>query len=394
MLKFHSASTRVVNTQRAVLECLEIAINNEYERANLLIFNAAIGHDFNEILRHARAMVPHATVVVGSGCGIVGREGVSETMKDIGLMVVEGNEFVVSHVDNIFGHNAKEKSIELAQNLVSTGKKPTSVYFLASGIDIDTNACIAGLEHILGSETTIFGATSSDNMKGVISWQGVNGHLMTNGAIAIAFCDPELKVITQASHGFRAYGMPLVVTSAKGNIIKELNGRPAWKEYTSRLDLTTEATCGETIPVGALGELLSPALAKEYGNTHILRVVTKHEGDDMYYATSVAEGTELWLTVRDEELIFRDMERMMLQLSSKLEGHEVVAVFHADCLARGKFLFNKIIKEELVSKMQVPLYQNGICPPWLGMYGFGEFARLGGMNTFHNYSTALYVLYR
>jgi hypothetical protein len=28
------------------------------------------------------------------------------------------------------------------------------------------------------------------------------------------------------------------------------------------------------------------------------------------------------------------------------------------------------------------------------MYGFGEFARLGGRNAYHNYTTALYALYR
>ncbi|MFM8431488.1 MAG: hypothetical protein ACKOA1_01710 [Bacteroidota bacterium] len=31
---------------------------------------------------------------------------------------------------------------------------------------------------------------------------------------------------------------------------------------------------------------------------------------------------------------------------------------------------------------------------WLGMYGFGEFARLGGKNEYHNYTSALYVIYR
>jgi hypothetical protein len=57
-------------------------------------------------------------------------------------------------------------------------------------------------------------------------------------------------------------------------------------------------------------------------------------------------------------------------------------------------MVDRILKEELVSKMQLPFYTNGECPPWLGMYGFGEFARLGGKNTYHNYTTALYVIYR
>jgi len=52
------------------------------------------------------------------------------------------------------------------------------------------------------------------------------------------------------------------------------------------------------------------------------------------------------------------------------------------------------MKEELVNVMQTPFYVNGECPPWLGMYGFGEIARLGGNNEYHNYTTALYVIYR
>ena len=114
----------------------------------------------------------------------------------------------------------------------------------------------------------------------------------------------------------------------------------------------------------------------------------------MHYATTCPVGTQLWLTVRDEDLIFSEMNKMAASMQKRGEGTTPVAVFHADCLARGRFLFNRIIKEELVSSMQTPFYTNGVCPPWLGMYGFGEFARLGGKNTYHNYTSALYVIYR
>jgi hypothetical protein len=114
----------------------------------------------------------------------------------------------------------------------------------------------------------------------------------------------------------------------------------------------------------------------------------------MYYATTCPEGTKLWLTTRDEDLIFSEMDRIVQEISDRNKGKTPVAVFHADCMARGRFLFNRIIKEELINRMQFPFFVNGECPPWLGMYGFGEFARLGGENTYHNYTTALYVIYR
>jgi hypothetical protein len=44
--------------------------------------------------------------------------------------------------------------------------------------------------------------------------------------------------------------------------------------------------------------------------------------------------------------------------------------------------------------MQQPFATDGVPPPWFGMYGFGEYARLGGCNAYHNYTTALAALYR
>ena len=114
----------------------------------------------------------------------------------------------------------------------------------------------------------------------------------------------------------------------------------------------------------------------------------------MHYATTIAEGTPLWLTIRDEDRIFSDMDRMTSRICGEAGGMKPVAVFHADCLARGRHMFNRILKEELVSRMQAPFISGGEVPPWIGMYGFGEFARLGGRNAYHNYTSAVYALYR
>ncbi|MCF8409261.1 MAG: FIST C-terminal domain-containing protein [Crocinitomicaceae bacterium] len=394
MLQFFSASTRMVNTKRGVSELMEASMGDHFSDADLLFFHSSIGHNFQEILDQAKEMAPNARILAASCCGVVGKEGVSESMKDIALMAIKGTEFKIASTDGIFGYNSYVKSKEMAHSLKSQCDGINMIYFLASGIDIDDDACIRGMEEVFGSEVTIFGATSADNMKGFVNYQGVDDKVTEHGAFMVGFCDPSLKVDTQATHGFVAVGEPLVVTKSTGNIIEEFNNKPAWEEYLNRLGLPTDSTCGDSIPIGALGEKLSPELAKEYGNEHLLRVVTKHEGSHMHYATTCPVGTELWLTKRDEDLIFSEMDRMVNDMVTRIGEREVVAVFHADCLARGRFLFNRIIKEELVGKMQTPFYVNGECPPWLGMYGFGEFARLGGKNTYHNYTTALYVIYR
>lgn len=396
MLEFFSASTRMVNSRRAIAECLEAALGEGDTDCDLVVIHASLGHDYPALLSETRNLAPSARILGSSCCGVVGREGVSESMKDLAIMAVRGaRDLAIASVDGIFGHNAFEKSAELANQLKASNDQIKMVYFLASGIDIADDLCIAGIESVFGPEVTIFGATSADNMKGIASFQMIDDQVYQHAAYAVGFADPSLDVVTQATHGFVAVGEPMVVTRSEGNRIIELDGRPAWGEYTRRLALPETATCGDTIPIGALAERLSPELAAEYGNDHILRVVTRHEADGtLHYATTCPVGTRLWLTLRDEARIFNDMDRMMIQMVERISGRDIVAVFHADCLARGRFLFNRVMKEELVERMQYPLSRDGQVPPWLGMYGFGEFARLGGSNEYHNYTTAIYAICR
>ena len=384
----------MVNSRRALTECLESALGEGSTDCDLILIHASMGHDFRELMDQARQMAPSARVLAASCCGILGREGVSESMKDVALMAIRGREFAVASVTNIRGDDSFEKAAALGRSLKSQVRGINAVYFMASGIDIANDRCIAGLESELGRDVTIFGATSSDNMHGVVSYQGIDGQVYEHAAFAIAFADPTLELDTQASHGFVAVGDPMIVTKSDGHRILELDEKPAWEEYTRRLGLGPDATCGDSIPVGALAEKLSPRLAEEYGNEHILRVVTHRSDSAMFYATTIPAGTLLWLTERDEARIFDDMDRMMANMTKRMSGRKPVAVFHADCLARGRYMFNRVLKEELVNRMQFPFLNQGVCPPWLGMYGFGEFARLGGENTYHNYTTALYAFYR
>lgn len=395
MLEFHSANTRAVNPERAVLEALELATGSTSPSCGLVFINACMGHDVAALSKVVQARCQGARVLAASCAGVIGREGPGESLHDIAIMCVSGEGFTVSQVDGLFGETSFAKGVELARGLLGSPHPVRMVYLLASGIDIANDRIIEGIESVLGPDVVIFGATSSDQMQGVATYQAIDGVRFQHAAFAVGLWDPTLVFETQASHGFVATGSPMTITKAHGNRIQELDGEPAWTIFLERLGLGPEAMEGDTIPIGALAEHLPPAIASEYGNHHILRVVTHHtDAGELIYATDAIEGTQLWLTVRDEDLIFRDMDRMMEAMCARQPGLAPIAVFHADCLARGRLLFNRVMKEELVHRMQQPLANGGVVPPWLGMYGFGEYARLGGRNAYHNYTTALGAIYR
>lgn len=400
MLRFYSANVRIANSKRAVDECLDIAFGEQLpEDCLFVIMNATLGHRLDKLAEALKERLPN-TVMLGSSCsGVTGRDGVGESMNDIAMMAVCGpqEECCYAAVTDHFGSNAYEKATQLAQTLREKAPKANAVYLLAPGIDTANDKILEAFDEVYGGEIVIFGGTSSDNMRGIVNYQYLGDAMTEHGMWALAFSDPTLQAVTRATHGFTAYGEPMRVTKAQGNRIIELNGRPAWQEYTSRLGVSPnpDSYCGETIPVGALAEKLPPALAEEYGNSHILRVVTKYDEEGaLYYATQCQEGIDLWLTMRDEDLIFSEQQRSLEYMRSVIGPGIPVAVFQTDCLARGRFLFNRIIKDEIIAMMHDEFSRQGQVPPWIGMYGFGEYTRLGGKNTYHNYSTALMVLYR
>lgn len=394
MLEFHSASMRMANPHRAIDQLLDVCGCKDPDSCDLVLLNASIGHSLESLVQRIRRVCPRAIVVGGSCAGVVGREGVNESLKDIALMVVRGGEFAADCVDGVSGSNAKEKAEELARALYARDPGINMVYLLASGIDIAGDEFIAGFETVFGPEVTIFGAATSDNMRGIKSFQAFNDRVMEHGAVAVGFSDDSLEVDTRATHGFVAAGEPMVVTQVQGNRIIALDDEPAWPRYLERMGLPADAALGDTIPIGALAEALAEPAQQAYGNSHILRVITHVLDGVMLYPTTLPLGTKLWVTERDEERIFSDIERMTVEMQEFAAGRKPVAVFHADCLARGRRLFNRIVKEELVERMQHPFRDSEGSPPWLGMYGFGEYAQLQGRNAYHNYTTALAALYR
>ncbi len=396
-MEFFSGSSRVVDSKRAFAECLEGMLGKkENPDCGLIIFYTAMGHNFGDLLIRAHKLCPNAQIVGCTCAGIIGRDGADESMKALAIMAVRGtkNEFAVASADNITGSNSFEVASQLAQDLKNQNPNINMIHLLASGIDIAADKAIKGIESVFGPGIPVFGALSSDNMKAISNFQFVGEKILEKGVVAVGFADASLEIITQATHGFIVTGPPFEVTRSHSNRIFELDGQPAWRQFTDRLGLTEEAQLAETIPIGALAEELPEHLHKEYGNRHILRVITKKETDgSIFMPVSCPVGTKLWLTKRNEKRIFNGLDRMVEQIVERCGGRRPVAVFHADCGARGRLLFNRVLKDEIVSRMQYPLSKDQDVP-WLGMYGFGEFAKIGGRNWFHNYTTALSVILR
>ncbi|MCX6253927.1 MAG: FIST C-terminal domain-containing protein, partial [Bacteroidia bacterium] len=387
MLQFFSASTSIVNSKRAITECLENALEDQGSLdCDLIIIYSAIGHNFKEIISEAHKLSPNARIVGCTGAGIIGREGPNESLKALAIMAVKGpkGEFAIAGIKSTVDMDSFEIGARLAQDLKNGNSGINMIHFLPSGFGLwPADKAIAGIESIFGPEIPVFGGVSFDNMKSISSFQFLDDQVFEKGAVAIGFADSTLKILIRASHGFHVMeGLTLEVTKCEGNRIFEFNHQPAWKVLTNTLGLPETANPMDVLILTAFARILPEEFTEEYNSKHILSgIVGNNDDNSIMVPVACHEGLKIWLTKRDEKKMFDGVDHLGKSILDSLNGAKPVAVFHADCVLRGKLSLNKILKDEIINHMQAPIC-GGKTIPWLGLYSAGEFVRIGRKNFF------------
>jgi len=393
MLAFSSGMSTSVNTKVATQECVEIAMGEGGGAdCDLIALHSTMGHNPNQVIAALRNACPNATIIGCTGSGVIGREGVSESMRSLAIMTVQGKEFSVASADGLNGDNSFELGERVAREIKENHPDVNMLYLLTSGLDLRSDQVIEGVESVFGPEMPIFGATAADNGKAIKTLQFHDDLVMEHGVVLAGFADPTLELVLGIHHGsVPLESMKFEITKSDGNKIIELDGEPAWPTLMAKLDLPADSEAAETMGMTGLGVDLSPEDGEAYDNPQVLRVPLVVEDDHQSFRlpTTCPEGSHVALMQRDEQRIFDGVERM----NGELNGRRPAAVFHADCMARGRLTFNRVLKDEIIAKTQYPVCGEDDVP-WLGVYGYSEYAPLRGKNQFHSYTTSIFALVR
>jgi 2,4-dienoyl-CoA reductase-like NADH-dependent reductase (Old Yellow Enzyme family) len=394
MLQFYSASTSIVNSRRAITECLENALADQPNLdCDLIIIYSAMGHNFKELLNEAHRLTSGAQIIGCTGAGVIGKEGPNESLKALAIMAIKGpkTEFTVTGIDSIENKDAYDVARGMASDIKTKNPGINLILFNPAAELVPANRAIKGIESVFGTDVPIIGGASFDNMKLISNFQFIGEKIFEKGAIMIGFADPTLELVCHANHGFDILESSFKVTRSDETFIYELDGKPAWKSWTERLGMPVTASATEVLAFAPLAKELPVKFSEEYGSKYQICGAIPFPDGKVKTMLECPVGTKLWVTRRNEYQIHEGVERMMVKILDRCEGRKPVAVFHADCAARGRFLFNRIMKEEIISQLQFPLCK-GENIPWLGLYGGAEYTPVAGRNMAHQYTSSLYVL--
>lgn len=110
------------------------------------------------------------------------------------------------------------------------------------------------------------------------------------------------------------------------------------------------------LPLALLAEELPEELHGEYGSKYVMiGGPLKRDDDSIIFMRQCPVGKKLKLLERNERGIFESVDEITRGITERLGNRKPVAIFHADCAARGKVSFNRLLKEEIINRLQGPI---------------------------------------
>jgi len=297
--------------------------------------------------------------------------------------------FGVASVDGVGRdiYGAAKDVTQLAFDRAGGEGEHSAVLMFSDGLAGDQREVVRGSYAVTGAAVPLVGGAAGENEQLFTTYQYGDGEVMTNGLVAIWINSPT-PLGVGVRHGWHPIGEPMIVTRARGNVVYELDGRPAVEAYlaqraneplSANLHGFGDATFTASISDEPLG------LANVSGRFDVRHILTRTPEDGLVMFGHINEQSVVQVMSGD---------RRDLVDAAALAGSDAVAQLEG--APRGALMFSctgriRPLGSELATEAMAVARSMGDCP-LAGFFTYGEFARATGSTGFHNATVAVLAL--
>jgi hypothetical protein len=357
---------------------------------------ASSSYDQHSLLRAVRESTGGAPLSGCSAEGTINGDEADESNFSVLVTAISSEE--------LRWHNGIARGLEddsravgqrVAQDLLPNLSPDTiGLFVFPDGRTDNLDNFFAGLEENLPSDQffPLWGGGANNNI--VAYWeptyQYCDDEIVSDG-VSYALLSGEAQAVWAISHSLIPIGGERIVTRSQGNVIYEIDGKPAvdvLKEY---------------LPEGALADdrdwmryaislalcFRAPSYMKD--EEYIVRGVPAVNLTDgsIIVQTEVEEGTSIWFSSRDKEKLATGLDRMATQIKEQLGGEKPKLVLQFECATRGKMMLRDQEKLHLLKRFRQSLDPDA---PWAGFYTWGEIGTVEEHNDRHLYTAVVLAL--
>ena len=244
-------------------------------------------------------------------------------------------------------------------------------------------ALLAGLDYAFPGSAKIGGLASGGTSPGLNTFF-LDGEVHSSGIVGAALSGNVL-VDTVVAQGCKPVGPLMQITNCKGNVLYELDGRPAFsalEELFAGFDERDRRLAQTALFVGVvMSEFEEEPKAGDFLIRNLIGIDPKSGA--IAVGEYLGEGMRIRFHLRDAEASAQDLHAVLTDYESALpRKDEVSGALLFSCLGRGEYLYGR------------PNFDTGVFKQHLGdvpVGGFfcnGEIGPVGGTTFLHGYTSS------
>jgi hypothetical protein len=364
-------------------------------KPDIVFMFASIGYDQRSLLRAVRETTGGSPLSGCSAEGTINGDDADESNFSVVVTVISSEELQWTNgLAKGLGADSRAVGQRVAQDLLPHLSSDTiGLFVFPDGLIDYLDDFFAGLEGNLPSEQFLplwgGGAGNNFNLEEP-TYQYCDDKVVSNG-VACALPSGRAQASWAISHGMVPMGGERNVTRSQGNVIYEIDGKPAievLKEYLPEHALIEDHDwMPYAISLALVFEVPSYMKDEEY----VVRGVpaVRMADGSITVQTEVQDGTSIWFSSRDKEKISTRFDQMAGQIKEQLGDEKPKLVFQFECLTRGKLMFREQERQEILRR-----FRQSVDPdvPWAGFYTIGEIGPVEKHNDRHLYTSVVLAL--
>jgi hypothetical protein len=372
------------------------------DKPDFIFMFASIGYDQHPLLRAVREASGGAPLTGCSAEGTINGDDADESNFSVVVTAISSEELRWHHgiVRGLVEDDSRAVGKRVAKDLLPHLCAETIGLFvfpdgrLDFGVSTDNlDNFFAGLEENLPSERFLPMWGGGANKTG--GWRKPPHQYcddeVISGGVSYALLSGEAQASWAISHTVIPIGGERKVTRSKGNVIHEIDNKPAvevLKEYLPEHALANDRDWIRYANSLALC-FKAPIYMKD--EEFVVRGVpaVKMADGSIIVQTVVQEGTSIWFSSRDKEKLATGLDRMAQQIKEQLGGEKPKLIFQFECATRGKMMFREQEKLQFLRQ-----FRRSVDPdvPWAGYYCAGEIGPVEEHNLRHLYTSVVLAL--
>jgi small ligand-binding sensory domain FIST len=390
MIRAGSGQSSRSSTKDAVAEASAQALASAgiaRAEAAMVFFSAEHGGHSTELAESLRAATGAETIAGCSAAGVLTGAGEVEGSHAVAVMAfasdqVRSKAFLV--------HPLRERDemagAEIARQSARSGTEDFLLVLLPDTYNGHPQHLLAGIESHAGF-CPVIGAGASESGAGRATYQLCGGAVTTNAVAAMGFAG-AFQAHVDITQGCQPITEPMTITRAKGNLIYEIDRRPALEVFARLLKGPLAEDLRRAFMVLFVGLPADQDENSVAPGKYVIRNIVGVDSKQgiLGIADEVHEGEALIFAMRDGPRAREDLIQMLQRQAGRLAGKKPAFGLYFNCCARGASLYGIEGIDTAYIRQLLGEF------PLIGMFGGYELAPLGRSNHLFAYTGVLALI--